>query len=132
MKTAVIAGVLFLLVLAFLGFNYWYLNRFFEETLALMAVLPEEVEVLETADEKELAEIQESLDGIYGLWKRHETYLCFSLEHTAGRTFLESFLPAMAYFEAREYPAFLAQLRASRDIAEHLVFDESVRLGNVL
>ena len=34
MKTTVIAGILFLLVLVFLGVNFYMLNAIFDETLA--------------------------------------------------------------------------------------------------
>ena len=132
MKTTVIAGILFLLVLVFLGVNFYMLNAIFDETLALFSTLPVSAEALEQASEEELTAISLRLNEIYGLWQKHETYLCFGLEHAASRSFLETYLPAMAYFEAKEYPAFLAQTRAARDIVKHLVFDESIRLGNIL
>ncbi len=132
MKSVITAGVLFLVVLVFLCVNFFVLNAIFNETLDLFSLLPVSMDALEGADEKQLAEIDLHLNEIYGIWKKHETYLCFSLEHAASRSFLEVFLPAMAYFEAEEYPAFLAQIRAARDIMEHLVFDESVRIGNIL
>ena len=132
MKSVITAGILFLAVFVFLWVNFFVLNGIFDDTLDLFSTLPVSVEALEQADEKELAEIDLRLNDMYGVWKKHETYIWFSLEHTASRTFLETFLPAMAYFEAEEYPAFLAQIRASRDIVSHLAFDESLEIGNIL
>lgn len=132
MKTTVIAGILFLLVLVFLGVNFYVLNSIFDETLALFSTLPVSKEALEQASEEELAVIDLRLKEIHGLWQKHETYLCFCLEHAASRSFLETYLPAMAYFEAKEYPAFLAQMRAAHSLVKHFVFDESLRLGNIL
>lgn len=132
MKTTVIAGILFLLVLVFLGVNFYVLNSIFDETLALFSTLPVSKEALEQASEEELVAISLHLNEIYGLWQKHETYLCFGLEHAASRSFLETYLPAMAYFEAKEYPAFLAQMRAAQSLVKHFVFDESLCLGNIL
>ena len=132
MKTTVIAGILFLLVLVFLGVNFYVLNSVFDETLALFSTLPVSKEALEQASEEELAAIDLRLNEIYGLWQKHETYLCFGMEHAASRSFLETYHPAMAYFEAKEYPAFLAQMRAAHSLVKHFVFDESLRLGNIL
>ena len=132
MKTTVIAGILFLLVLVFLGVNFYVLNSVFDETLALFSTLPVSKEALEQASEEELAAIDLRLNEIYGLWQKHETYLCFGMEHAASRSFLETYLTAMAYFESKEYPAFLAQMRAAHSLVKHFVFDESLRLGNIL
>lgn len=88
MKTTVIAGILFLLVLVFLGVNFYMLNAIFDETLALFSTLPVSAEALEQASEEELAAIDLRLNEIYGLWQKHETYLCFGLEHAASRSFL--------------------------------------------
>ena len=119
-------------MLVFLGVNFYVLNSIFDETLALFSTLPVSKEALEQASEEELAAIDLRLNEIYGLWQKHETYLCFGLEHAASRSFLETYLPAMAYFEAKEYPAFLAQIRAAHSLVKHFVFDESLRLGNIL
>lgn len=58
MKTTVIAGILFLLVLVFLGVNFYMLNAIFDETLALFSTLPVSAEALEQASEEELAAIR--------------------------------------------------------------------------
>ena len=55
MKTTVIAGILFLLVLVFLGVNFYVLNSIFDETLALFSTLPVSKEALEQASEEEIA-----------------------------------------------------------------------------
>ncbi|MGN1122616.1 MAG: DUF4363 family protein [Eubacteriales bacterium] len=132
MKAVVTALVLFLIVISFLGVNYFVLNNFFERTDQALALLPTAADELENMTEAELVTISERLEHIRGDWETYQTYICLSLEHTVSREFFTDFLPAIAYFDAGEYPDFLAQIKKAKDTLEHLIFDESLRLGNVL
>ena len=132
MKTVITAAVMFLAVIVFVWVNFNVLNNFFDETNELLVGLPTTVEEVEGMDQAQLAGVNERLEKIHMGWKERETYISLSLEHSVSREFLNAFLPAVAYFNTRSYPEFLAQIKLARDTLEHLIFDESLKLGNIL
>ncbi len=132
MRTVCIASVLFAAVLVFTGVNAGCLKGCFEETEALLDKLPTTTTALEQMEAGELRNVGKQLELILVRWKKHTLYFSLTMEHTAYRDFLNAFLLGQLYFEAGEYPAFLAQLGASREIIEHLRQDESIGIGTLL
>ena len=132
MKTLLLSVALFLVVTAFVVFNYFFLNNFIDDIKYSLELMPTTVEELESLDDFEKYEYHLLLDDIREKWEKRETYMCLSLNHNVAREFLSSFIPASSYFDTSEYPDFLANIREAKDTLEHLSFDEGICLGNIL
>lgn len=132
MRTVWIASVLLTAVLVFTGVNVWCLTEYFDDTEALLDTLPTTAAALEKMDDTELQKVGKQLECILARWKKHTLYFSLTMEHTAYRDFLNAFLLGKVYFEAGEYPAFLAQMRALRETLDDLRADESIGVGTLL
>lgn len=132
MRTVKAACGLFAAVLVLVGVNSYILGSFFKRLGAELDALPRTKEALEGMSGDERERLLGALAHIADEWESMDDYLCISLEHTSVREFSTAFLAGKAYFEAEEYPAFLAQMEATRRITEHFRYDEGFHLGTFL
>ncbi len=132
MRSVKAAVGLFAAVLVLIGVNSYILGGFFGRLVTELDTLPRSESAIKNMSDDERARVSERLENIASEWEAMDDYLCISLEHTSVREFSTTFLSGKAYFEAEEYPAFLAQMEAARRIAEHFHYDEGFHLGTFL
>lgn len=132
MKTLLVSVALFVAVTAFVVINYFFLTDFIKDIQYKLELIPTTVEELENLSDFEKYQYRLLLDNIREKWEKRETYMCLSLNHKVAREFFGSFIPAGSYFDASEYPEFLANIKDAKDTLDHLSFDEGICIGNIM
>lgn len=127
MKSLYISIALIVIVIIFLGVNFFVTDNVLKETGKMLYALPES-----SAELEKFPGTEKIINSIDRLWQKKEQYFHISLEHKMSRDFYEELIAVKKNVEEKLYAEAASGIALLKDRLEYIRFNESAKFGNVM